>query len=82
MIDDLPFVDPEDFIDIGVNSFDPTRPEFDPLEAITIKAIPLPRLVCWDGIIASDDFYEAPTGSTPSGQLRWASFGRMQTGGM
>ncbi len=33
---------------------EPTDPPFDPAEAITIKAIPLPRLVCWDGLIPAD----------------------------
>lgn len=58
----------------------PTRPEWDPYEAITLKAIPLPRIICWDAVIASDDFYEEPTVTAPEGSLRWASFARIPTG--
>ena len=30
------------------------QPNWDPSEAITLEAIPLPRLVCWEGIIAPE----------------------------
>ncbi len=31
-----------------------TEPKWDPTEAITLSAIPLPRLVCWEGIISAE----------------------------
>ena len=74
----MPWVDADEFeeIESSVSFYEPTRSEHDPLEAVTLEAIPVLKSVHWDTVIKPDEFHEEETDVVDEGQIRWNSWAR------
>ncbi len=76
----IPWVGADEFdeIESSVSFYEPTRPEHDPLEAVTMEAIPVLNSVHWETVIKSDDFYEDVTDIVSQDQIKWNSWARQR----